>query len=61
MPHVASFLDVTDGVVVPDMVDVAVLAAVVMVVILLLLLSLAAVAGHSDCQRAGGLELMLEM
>ena len=32
-----------------------------MVVILLLLLLLAAVAGHNDCQRAGGLELMLEL
>ena len=32
-----------------------------MVVILWLLLSLAAVAGHNDCQRAGGLELMLEL
>ena len=32
-----------------------------MVVILLLLLSLAAVAGHNDCQRARGLELMLEL
>ena len=37
------------------------LVVVVMVVILLLLLSLAAVAGHIDCQRAGGLELMLEL
>ena len=61
LPHVACFLDVTYGVVVPDIVDVAVLVVVVMVVILLLLLSLAAVADHSDCQRAGGLELMLEL
>ena len=61
MPHVVCFLDVTDGVVVPDTVDVAVLVVVVVVVILLLLLSLAAVAGHSDCQRAGGLVLMLEV
>ena len=37
------------------------LVVVVMVVILLLLFSLAAVAGHNDCQRAGGLELMLEL
>ena len=37
------------------------LVVVVMVVILLLLLSLAAVAGHNDCQRARGLELMLEL
>ena len=37
------------------------LVVVAMVVILSLLLSLAAVAGHSDCQRAGGLELMLDL
>ena len=52
-------LDVTDEVVVPDIADAAVL--VVVAVIWLLLLSLAAVAGHSDCQRAGVLELMLEL
>ena len=61
LPHVACFLDVTDEVVVPDIVDVAVLVVVVVAVIWLLLLSLAAVAGHSGCQRAGGLELMLEL
>ena len=49
LPHVACFLDVTDGVVVPDTVYIAVLVVVVVVLILLLLLSLAAVAGHSDC------------
>ena len=54
LPHVACFLDVTYGLLFPDIVDVAVLVVVAMVVILLLLLSLAAVAGHSDCQRAGG-------
>ena len=37
------------------------LVVVVMVMILFLLLSLAAVAGHNDCQRARGLELMLEL
>ena len=60
LPHVACLLDVTEGVAVPNIVDVAVLVVVAVVVILLLLLSLAAVAGHSDCQRAGGLELMLK-
>ena len=59
MPHVACLLDVTYGVVVPHIVDAAVFVGVIMVVILLLLLSLAAVADHSDCQRAAGLELML--
>ena len=59
LPHVACFLDVTDGVAVPDIADVAVLVVVAVVMILLLLLSLAAVAGHSACKRAEGLELML--
>ena len=59
LPHVACLLDVTDGVAV-SIVDVAVLVVVAVVVILLLLLSLAAVAGRRDCQRAGGLELMLQ-
>ena len=61
MTLVACFLDVTNGVVVPDIVGVAVLVVVVVVVMLLLLLSLAAVAGHGACKRAGGLELMLEL
>ena len=47
--------------VVPDVVGVAVLVVVVVVVMLWLLLSLAAVAGHGACKRAGGLELMLEL
>ena len=54
MPHVVCFLDVIDGVVAHDIVDVAVLVVVVVVVMLLLLLSLAAVAGRIDCQRVGG-------
>ena len=61
LPHVVCFFDVTDGVVVHDIVDVAVLVVVVVVVMLLLLLSLAAVAGRGDCQRAGDLESMLEL
>ena len=63
LPHVVCCLDVKDGVVVPDISDVAALVVAVVVVMLLLLLSLAAAtaAGHSDCQRAGGLESMLEL
>ena len=48
LPHVTCYRFVTDGSVVPDIVEVAVFVVVIMVVMLLLVLSLAAVAGHSD-------------
>ena len=53
LPHVACFLDY--GLLFLIMLMLLWLVVVVMVVILLLLLSLAAVAGHNDCQRPRGI------